>query len=82
MYAKRSTTLRMMAQLGSPTFFLTLTAHESQPQLLLAAAIAHLHTLPAYAGKSMKDILTLAAEAVDALMKLDLAAGVDVEIKL
>jgi hypothetical protein len=45
MYAKRSMALRMIAQLGTPTFFLTLTSHELQPQLLLACAYAHLQGL-------------------------------------
>ncbi|MCP4242325.1 MAG: hypothetical protein GY772_17360, partial [bacterium] len=41
MYAKRSLAMRMIAQLGPPTWFVTLTGHERQPRLLLACIVAH-----------------------------------------
>ena len=58
----------MIAQLGSPTFFLTLTAHESQPQLLAACAYAHLRSMPEYREKSLRALANVVDEAVDTLM--------------
>ena len=60
--------LRMIAQLGPPTWFLTLTAYELQPQLLLACAFAHLRTMPALERESVDQITKMAAEGVDVLM--------------
>ena len=67
MYAKRAMALRMIAQLGPPTFFLTLTAHESQPQLLLACAFAHLRSINGE-QRTTEYISNEAGKAVDVLM--------------
>ena len=68
MYAKRAMALRMMAQVGPPHFFLTLTAHESQPQLLMACAFAHLRSLAGWRDAPLKDASEEAARAVNILM--------------
>lgn len=68
MYAKRAMALRMMAQLGPPTFFLTLTSYELQPQLLLACAFAHLRGDPATKETPLEALREIAHEAVDTLM--------------
>ena len=68
MYAKRAMALRMIAQQGPPTFFLTLTAHETQPHLILACAIAHLRSKEEHAGAAISHLEDLAESAVDTLM--------------
>jgi len=69
MYAKRAMTMRMFAQLGRPSFFLTLTSHELQPYLLLACAVAHIRSKEERGCAAYNDqVLTRAAGAVDVLM--------------
>ncbi len=45
MFRRRSMAVRMLGQLGTPQWFLTLTSHELQPPLLLACVVGHLRGL-------------------------------------
>eukprot|EP00969_Alexandrium_andersonii_P219724 9704328-Alexandrium_andersonii.AAC.1 len=59
----------MIGQLGPPTFFVTLTCHELQPQILAACASAHLHaTHLEHPNRDVNDILKKVDAAVDVLM--------------
>jgi hypothetical protein len=67
--AKRSIAIRMIAQLGRPSLYMTLTCHELQPHLLLACAVAHLRSLEDSLSRADSDgVSHAAAEAVKVLM--------------
>ena len=70
LFAKRALALRMMAQLGPPSWFMTLTCHERQPQILLACALTHLRCsrFEEFGFASDAAVFKEAANAVDTLM--------------
>ena len=68
LYAKRAMIMRMLAQLGRPSYFLTLTSHESQPHMLLACAVAHIRSQEERGRAASNDeVLKRASGAVDVL---------------
>eukprot|EP00969_Alexandrium_andersonii_P185519 8197742-Alexandrium_andersonii.AAC.1 len=63
--------LSMIRQLGAPTFFLTFTSHERQPEILLACAVAHLCSLDECLDYSRAKMQEEAEEAVEHLLAAD-----------